>query len=280
MRNVINVHTTGSGGRTTIGTLGTNLSVSLNKGTFKGGLGGTCRRNLVAVTSLSETINGMLHLGFRVNLFRGPCISPRLTGGLIRSGRRGRLTQRMTHRKMILLGGRKILPLDGRVKRLTIVNPGTSRVCGRLNSCATPRIHRRITAILSNVHTTMSRDAQMACMGKYTIHSAATASVPTTITTTRGTSTMILMINNSDTHSFGAGCVDANTTAISRSTGALPSVSYKRKFSHDSLHLLNSRRGLVDTITSAKGPLIIICVRKHAVGVGLTTRGTRTLLAT
>lgn len=94
------------------------------------------RRNEFSRGCISLTIKHVLHIGFRLKLFRGPCRNTSVPKMTVHAGRTIRLSHEITSRSVILLGGRgALLPLGlGGVGSLTIVKPGTGRM--RFKSCA------------------------------------------------------------------------------------------------------------------------------------------------
>lgn len=262
-----------------MGTIGTKISDSLKAGICTRRLITTIGEKSITMTAVSGTMHHVLSLGFRVKLFSSPFMSRGRTMRLITSSRRAKLTHRMTHRSVILLGGGSgLLPLGGSVHALTIVNPGTSGICGVLKSCATPRTSKAMIAILSKVQRGISGRAHILCTGKYTIHSSSHAKFGSTVRATHGTSTMMVIVKKSDTQSFSSRCRRANTTGIA--VGRVDSVRDNRNCSQTALRLVKERLRLLRRVSELNGPIMLMLVGKHPLLVRKTVRRTRTVIST
>lgn len=134
MTRVVTRNFTTSSGRTTVGTIGTNISVRVIDCAFIGRLPRLVGRNGIGGSTVSSTIQGVLHVGFQLKLFSGPCISRGQVRRLCTPSRL-RTTGRTTIRSTVLLGGRgRALPLRSSMGAITIMNPVTGTPCSRLNA--------------------------------------------------------------------------------------------------------------------------------------------------
>lgn len=125
MPRLVSRNRTTSHGRTTHLTFGTNLRVSVVKRYCSGRVTGLIRRNGVDVRLISSTIGHILHVGFHLKLFSGPCAPASARGRHFLLPRDLTVTRGLTRRAVILLGGRGgMLPLTGKGgPAVTIVKP-------------------------------------------------------------------------------------------------------------------------------------------------------------
>lgn len=137
MRRLIGRHCTISGGSTTTGTLGTNLSVRVMDAYCLACLGRLIRRKGMGRDILSSTMQHVLRGGCRLKLFRSPfhCYGPRETTEVLGTPRIHGTSLHVTrHSIMLLRGERSILPLATRAEGVTLVKKLSGSRCSVTNT--------------------------------------------------------------------------------------------------------------------------------------------------
>lgn len=217
----------------------------------------TVDRKGVSLRALSRHMNRVLHIGFVLKLFSGPCPnSSHRPRAMMRGTTRRRMSVGTTLRSVILLGGRgRVLPLSGDLGGVTIVNPGTRRI-GRLayecNPTRTP-----VGAMCRKVGRCLP-GTRIDCTGKYGVVSGCfprdrLCGIP--LSARRRTvvgRTMRL-----------TGISSVTVLMLNKGRGAI-----QRRFSHADLSLYKHRRRLLRTMCTAKGPMILMVMSKETTAVG------------